>query len=155
MAAGEEKRKTIEQIEPTRQIINAAKARKDLDSLFPLMRKSDPVGDIIYAFLQKKKMSVEVMSQLAGFARDTGYKIINGQRRAEKDVLLRLAFVLEMTPEETQNLLKCGRRATLSSAEKRDVIIIYGLSNHYTLGEMDDLLLKQGMKPLVPADKRK
>lgn len=155
MAAEIKKRMYTEKVGPTRQIINAAKAKTDLDSLFPLMGKNDPVGDIIYKFLQKKKMSVEVMSQLAGFARDTGYKIINGQRRAEKDVLLRLAFVLEMTPEETQHLLKSGRRATLSSAEKRDVVIIYGLSNHMTLGEMDDLLLEHGMKPLVPAGKAK
>lgn len=32
--------------------------------------------------LGEKNMSVEVMSELAGFNRDTGYKIMNGRQRA-------------------------------------------------------------------------
>ena len=69
------------------------------------------VPDLLLPRLGEKNMSVEVMSELAGFNRATGYKIINGKQRAERDMLLRIAFVLEFSYEENSPAVK--ERASL------------------------------------------
>ena len=65
-------------------------------------------------------------------------------------MLLRIAFVLEFTYEETAQLLKSGLRSALTSDSKRDVAIIYGLVNRLSLGEMDAVLEGYGLPRLVP-----
>ena len=146
-----------ERIGHTKWMVNHSK-KEDLDKLRikrdKLMgmvpERTASVPDLLLPRLGEKNMSVEVMSELAGFNRATGYKIINGKQRAERDMLLRIAFVLEFTYEETAQLLKSGLRFALTSDSKRDVAIIYGLVNRLSLGEMDAVLEGYGLPRLVP-----
>ena len=139
-----------ERIGHTKWMVNHSK-KEDLDKLMGMVpERTASVPDLLLPRLGEKNMSVEVMSELAGFNRATGYKIINGKQRAERDMLLRIAFVLEFTYEETAQLLKSGLRSALTSDSKRDVAIIYGLVNRLSLGEMDAVLEGYGLPRLVP-----
>ncbi|MCD8348661.1 MAG: hypothetical protein LUD16_12110 [Lachnospiraceae bacterium] len=109
-----------------------------------------PVGDLLLQRLGKKDMSVDTMSQLAGLSRAGGYKLIRNQGNTTQDTLLRIAFVLEFSAEETQTLLKSGHCAQLTAARRRDRAIIYGLKNRLTLGEMDEVLENFDLPTLVP-----
>ena len=104
-----------ERIGHTKWMVNHSK-KEDLDKLMGHgAERTASVPDLLLPRLGEKNMSVEVMSELAGFNRATGYKIINGKQRAERDMLLRIAFVLEFTYEETAQLLKSGLRSALTS----------------------------------------
>lgn len=139
-----------ERIGHTRWMVDHSR-KEDIDKLLEMVpAKTTSVPDLLLPRLGEKNMSVEVMSELAGFNRATGYKIINGKQRAERDMLLRIAFVLEFDYEETSQLLKSGLRSALTSDSKRDVAIIYGLVNGLSLGEMDALLDEFGLPRLVP-----
>lgn len=138
-----------EKISQTKWMIDHADERS-LEELLGQVKGQKTVADILLPRLGERDMSVEVMSQLAGFGRATGYKIMKNTMRSEQDILIRIAFVLEFTPEETQELLKCGHRSLLTGESKRDVAIIYGLRNGLSLGEMDAVLEEYGLPVLVP-----
>ncbi|MCD7715865.1 MAG: helix-turn-helix domain-containing protein [Lachnospiraceae bacterium] len=134
----------------TRWMVSNA-TRKDLDDMLDRVPvRTSSVRELLLARLGEKNMSVDVMAELAGMSRATGFKILSGKQRAERDMLLRIAFVLEFDFEETAQLLKSGCKAALTADSKRDVAIIFGLENHLTLGDMDDLLEEYGLAPLVP-----
>ena len=70
--------------------------------------------------------TIKSLCELAVISPALWYRIVNDTVRPGQDVLLRLAFVLEMTPNDTQELLKSGHCALLTADSKRDVAIIYG-----------------------------
>ena len=147
-----DKEKEINRVGQTRWMIDHSN-EYSLDELLKEIKSQKSVPDIILPALGKKNISIEVMSQLAGFGRATGYKIINGKMRPETDILIRIAFILELTVDEMQQLLKSGRRSMLTGSDERDVAILYGRKNNLSLGEMDELLIEYGLKPLVPPEK--
>ena len=72
-----------ERIGHTKWMVNNSK-KEDLDKLMGMVpERTASVPDLLLPRLGEKNMSVEVMSELAGFNRATGYKIINGKQRAE------------------------------------------------------------------------
>ena len=91
---------------------------------------------------------------LANIGRSTVYKILNGKQLPEQDMLLRMAFVLELSARETQHLLKAGHRAQLTSSRPRDIVIIAALQNHLSLDEVDELLMERDLTPLTPIEKK-
>ncbi|MBR5288319.1 MAG: hypothetical protein IKU34_06985 [Clostridia bacterium] len=99
------------------------------------------------------ELSVTVVCDLAAVSPAMWYKICGDKVRPGQDVLLRLAFVMGMTPKEAQALLKSGHCPTLTVSRERDVCIIYGLHNRLNLGEMDFILMERGLDPLVPPAK--
>lgn len=138
-----------ERISQTRWMIEHARDCS-LDELLKEVKAQKSVPDLLLPALGKKDISVEVMSQLAGFGRATGYKIMNNKMRPEADILIRIAFVLDLNVEEMQQLLKSGRRSMLSGSNERDVAILFGRKNGLSLGEMDELLEAYGLPTLVP-----
>lgn len=69
-----------ERIGHTKWMVNHSK-KEDLDKLMGMVpERTASVPDLLLPRLGEKNMSVEVMSELAGFNRATGYKIINGNR---------------------------------------------------------------------------
>lgn len=144
-----EKNADRQRVGETRWMIEHADKRS-LEELLREVKSQKSVTDILLPALGKMDYSVEVMSQLAGLGRATGYKIMNNKMRPEADILIRLAFVLELSVDEMQQLLKSGRRSMLSGSNERDVAIIFGRSNGLSLGEMDELLEEYGLPTLVP-----
>ena len=65
-------------------------------------------------------------------------------------MVLRIAFVLHMSLEESQQMLKSAHRSPLTSGSQRDVCIMYGLINHLERSEMDAVLEKKQFAPLWP-----
>ncbi|MCC8138250.1 MAG: hypothetical protein LIO76_09380 [Clostridiales bacterium] len=133
--------------------IRMIEADVPLDEMMEDKPSMKTVGDLLLPKLGKKDMSVETMAQLAGLSRAAGYKLIRNQGNTTQDTLLRIAFVLDFTAEETQALLKSGHCAPLTAARLRDRAIIYGLKNHLSLGEMDSVLAEYRLPLLVPLTK--
>ena len=128
-------------------------AMREGASLDEMLRKAEPVKslpELIFPHL--RDMSYDTLGVMAGCSRANIYKLMGGKSHPEKDMLLRIAFVLHMTLEETQQMLKSAHRSPLSSGNPRDICIMYGLMNHLEGSEIDLVLEKKGFDPLWPEE---
>ena len=122
-------------------------------SLDEMLKKSEPLKPLPELILPKlKDMSYDTLGVLAGSSRANVYKMMSGKSHPEKDMLLRIAFVLHMSLDETQQMLKSAHRSPLSAGDRRDVCVMYGLMNSLDGSEMDAVLEKQGFSPLWPEE---
>ncbi len=140
----EEKRTTI-------MMIERAKRGESLEQMLKEIKQSRTLPQILLP--RMKDMSNEVLADLAGCSRAYVYGIMNGTKHPGKDLLLRIAFVLGMSVDEAQEMLKTAHRAQLSSKDHRDVCIIFGLVHGLDLETMDEVLLEQDQKPLSAIEK--
>ncbi len=96
--------------------------------------------DLINRHMGKASFSTDALAELAGLNRSSLYRILSGQRRPGRDVLIALAFPLKLTHTDTQELLKTARLAQLSPRDQRDADLLFAITHGYSLGEADDLL---------------
>lgn len=99
-------------------------------------------------FLGKRRMNTDAMAELAGMNRASAYKILNGEMKPSRNVLLRIALVLELSFEETQVLLKCGERASLSASRPRDLLLMDGVINRRSIDDVNLQLQQNGFLDL-------
>lgn len=86
-------------------------------------------------------ISVDAVAELAALNRASLYKILNGTtKHPQRNVLLRLALVLRLSFQETQELLRYGGRAALSGRRARDIIISDGIINGRGIDEVNTRL---------------
>ena len=97
---------------------------------------------------QERNMVREHVIVRAGIERGFGHQIFRGSRKPSRDNVLRVAFGFGLDVEETQALLRVARRTLLYPRIPRDAALIYGLSHHNTIIEMQTSLIEQGMTPL-------
>lgn len=146
-----------EQENPSIAIPNTTMLLDDLKKLLqlPPPPKEKKVSEIINAQIATLDESITIteLYQDARISQSMWYKIMDNKVRPEQDVLLRLAFVLCMSPKETQEFLKIGRRESLTVSRERDRQIIVGLHEHITLEEMEERLLDLGLDGLLPIEK--
>lgn len=106
------------------------------------------VNDLINQALARRNISVSAVAELAGINRSSLYKILDGTVQPQRNTLLRLALTLELSYEETQQLLKAGNVSQLSSQRLRDRVILTGLLNQEPLDEISQILEDQGFPNL-------
>ncbi len=99
--------------------------------------------------LEEKGMSVSRLGELALLSRSFTYQLCSGVRAPGRDIILRLALVLELTLDETQRLLRTAQRGALYPRVRRDAIIIFCLNRGLGLPDADELLRSLGEAPLV------
>lgn len=141
-------------VSKTKMMLDGSVSLDSLDQILKNVKPALPLKAHLLKLMGEKEMSYEDLGIFANIGRSTVYKIMDGKQRPEQDVLLRMAFALELTGEETQQLLKAGHRAPLTASRPRDIAIIFGLQNSLTLDEMDGILMERGMDPLTPPAKK-
>ena len=137
-----------ENVNRTIRMIEEMNRGASLEELLAKVQLQKPLQSIIMSKLGD--MSYEKLGVLAGCSRANIYKMMSGRSHPEKDMLLRIAFVLHMSVDETQQLLKSAHRSPLSSGIPRDICLLYGLMNRLELDEMDIVLERKGFVPLWP-----
>ena len=88
-------------------------------------------------------MPKAALSKRAGTSEVYLYQIFSGRRTPSHDRTICLCFGLSATLEETQELLKHCCIAQIYAKDRRDAIIIYGLSNGMTLAEVNERLYSE------------
>ncbi len=91
------------------------------------------------SILELRKMSIAQIAKNSGIG-EYAYKIFRGERTPSRDVLIAIAFGMELSLEETQLLLRISKFAGLDAREKRDSVIIFGITNRLDVFQTDDLL---------------
>ena len=76
------------------------------------------------------------------------YQIFSGARMPSRDRVLCLSLGLPATLAQTQELLRIGGMAQLYPKNKRDAIIIYGLTHGQTLPQVNELLFAESKETL-------
>lgn len=90
--------------------------------------------------LGRKKISKLELARRTCMSEVYVRQVFTGKRRPSRDRLLCLCSALELTVEETQELLKIGSYAPLHPKSRRDAIIEYGIAHQTPLREINDQL---------------
>lgn len=113
--------------------------RFDLNALLHQV-KLPSLASCLNEFLGRQRINTDVMAELAGMNRASAYKILNGEMKPSRNVLLRIALVLELSFEECQILLKCGERAALSASRPRDLVLMDAVINRHSIDDVNQQL---------------
>lgn len=90
--------------------------------------------------LDMKSKTIQEVIQKANLSRSFGYQVFNGLRNPTRNILIKMAFAMELTIDETQHLLKIAQRGELYPRVRRDAAIIFCIQNKCSLYDVEELL---------------
>ncbi len=118
------------------------------DFLDQELKEYESVSDYLNRKLLEKQLRKSEVVRKSGLNHTHAYQVFSGDRKASRNKLLQLAFVMDLNLKETQRLLKNGGMNELYCKVKRDAIIIHCLINKLPVTEADDVLDQLGEPPL-------
>lgn len=107
-----------------------------------------PLQEAIQFIFDEKGMSKAQLAKQSGISEVYLHQLFSGRRFPSRSRLLCLCFGLGATVDEAQSLLQQARHAPLYSRDRRDAIIIFALSHHMTLFEVNDKLFTENLDTL-------
>lgn len=107
-----------------------------------------PLQEAIQCIFDEKGMSKAQLAKQSGISEVYLHQLFSGRRFPSRSRLLCLCFGLGATVNEAQSLLQQARHAPLYSRDRRDAIIIFALSHHMTLFEVNDKLFTENLDTL-------
>ena len=107
-----------------------------------------PLQEAIQRIFEEKGMSKAQLAKQSGISEVYLHQLFSGRRFPSRSRLLCLCFGLGATVDEAQSLLQQARHAPLYSRDRRDAIIIFALSHHMTLFEVNDKLFTENLDTL-------
>jgi plasmid maintenance system antidote protein VapI len=103
-----------------------------------------PFHVLLSEAMASRGLSPQQLATLIDVERSTLYRLLSGERLTTRNVLLRIALALRLSPERTQLLLRSGQRAELYALVRRDALILFCMNHAYTLAQTEDALLQNG-----------
>lgn len=106
------------------------------------------LAEFLLECMIKKNLTVAQIAKATGTG-DYLYKLINGKKKnPSRDILIRLAFGMNMTPEEIATLMRITHFHELDSRNKRDAAILFCLSKEYDLQRTNEMLCELQLRTL-------
>lgn len=130
-----EQKHYIEKIQNARSITDALHALEQEE-------KPTPLPELLANALAQQNLPMQELARRIDVERSTLYRLLSGERLTTRNVLLRIALALHFSVEETQTLLRAGRRAQLYAPVRRDAVLLFCLSRGETL-ELTEAVLQQ------------
>lgn len=109
---------------------------------------SESASDLLNSLLAEKNISKAAIAKKSGISEVYLHQIFSGKRNPSRNRLICLCFGLEASIDTTNELLKLCGFAQLYSANRRDAIIIYGLSHNIDLFSINDKLFTEDEETL-------
>ena len=106
------------------------------------------ISDSLNKLFSKKNVTKAALAKQSGMSEIYLHQIFAGRRTPSRNRLLCICFGMQVSLEETQELLKSCGLAQLYPKFKRDAIIIYGLVHEATLFETNDKLFEENEETL-------
>ena len=119
-----------------------------LDRLSPQM-EAPTFPQQLFQYMEERGLTVTRLSELAMLSRSFTYQLCSGDRAPGRDIVLRLALVLELSVDETQRLLRTAQKGALYPHVRRDAVLIFCLNRSRGLCEADELLTSHGEPSLL------
>ena len=104
---------------------------------------SEFLNDIIY----DKELTPAEVAKKSGQG-EYVYKVIRGERKPSRDVIIAIAVGMTLSLDETKLLLRIAKWAMLDPRDKRDSIIIYSIKEKHTIDQLNDLLFDMEQQTL-------
>lgn len=101
------------------------------------------------ALMDERGLNPSKLGELALLSRSFAYQLCSGIRSPSRDVVLRLALVLRLTPEEAQRLLRTACRGALYPRVRRDAVFIFALKQGLSLFDANELLCSLSEAPIL------
>jgi len=105
---------------------------------------NENLTEMLQNMLKKSGLSKAALAKRASTSEVYLYQIFSGERTPSRDRTICLCFGFSASLEETQQMLKYSGFAELFVRDKRDAIIIFGISHGLTLDEVNDELYSEG-----------
>ena len=109
---------------------------------------STSVADSLNQMILKQRISKSALARRSGMSEVYLHQVFSGRRTPSRTRLLCMCFGLQATVEEAQELLKQCGYAPLYPKNRRDAILLYGLSHQQTLFQINDTLFDEGEETL-------
>lgn len=108
-----------------------------------------PLGQYLESLIEAKGLSKPAVIEKAEMSEVYAYQIISGiKTKPKREKVLCLAFGMELSFAETQEMLKKTGYAPLYAKNAFDVVIIYGLCKGLSVVEVNNLLFEYGQDTL-------
>lgn len=133
----------------TKRLCDALLNADNIDSYFDNNADRIDIGVDLSEFLEEK-LKESGLTRAELFARSSinpsyGYQLLSGLRSPARDTAVQLALGLSLGVDDTQKLL---RMAKLGALYPRDSIILFAISNGFTLPQTNELLFSHSMNGL-------
>lgn len=107
------------------------------------------LSDFFNIVMSKKNLTPAQIVKKSNLQNTYAYQIISGERKhPSRNKLLALAFAMELTLEETQQMLKAARLPVLYPRIRQDLVVIFALKERYALFDVNEILMDLGEEPL-------
>ena len=98
------------------------------------------ISDYLNQLLNEKSLKKSAVIKNSELNEIYGYQIFSGKRIPSRDRLISIAFGMGLSLDEAQALLKYAGFAPLYPKQKRDSLLIWGISHQFSIYQINDLL---------------
>lgn len=136
---------------PTNELMDALTRNSSIDSYLNKEKEfliDMSVSEMLGFLLQEKNLQKSAVIKKAQLNEIYGYQIFAGKRMPSRDKLIALAFGMELSLEETQQLLKYASFSPLYPKSDRDSIIIWSLLHHLDVIRTNECLFDHSVATL-------
>lgn len=99
--------------------------------------------------MARQGMNAAQLSEAALLSKSFTYQLCSGERQPSRDIVLRLALVMNLSLDEAQSLLRTAQRGALYPRVIRDAILIFALKNHLGIQATHEQLLARDQAGLL------
>ena len=118
---------------PTQFAADLMRQGYSVDEVQKIMKEKHLVSrtfsSVLNELMGRRNLTVDILAGQAEIDPATIYRFMNQQRNPSRNTLLRICLAMGASLDETQQLLKSGNCAALSSARSRDLLIMDGIIN--------------------------
>lgn len=123
----------LEQIRNTEEFVEFLRRNED-------KMKRESFGDCVLRLCDKYETTASSLQPQIAMSKSQFYSVLNGTRHPSKESVIKIAFGLQTTRKELNELLRTVGYHTLESRNKEDAIIIFGLEQKKEVAKVDELL---------------
>lgn len=106
------------------------------------------ISDYLNQLLNEKSLKKSAVIKNSELNEIYGYQIFSGKRIPSRDRLISIAFGMGLSLDEAQALLKYAGFAPLYPKQKRDSLLIWGISHQFSIYQINDLLYTENENTL-------
>jgi len=131
----------------TQELLDILKQSHSIETFLEAQREDFveiPLPDFLEMLLEKHGLKKSQCIEDANLQRNYGYQIFSGERTPSRDKVIALALAMHLTLEETHALLCSSGYADLYAKNKRDSVLIFGITKGLSFQETNELLFELG-----------
>ena len=142
----EKQRKDNIMSKSTEELVNELENAKDTTQFEEFLKRNEAemhrasFGDCVLKLCAKYERTPSSLQPQIAISKSQFYSLLNGTRNPSKESVIKIAFGLNITKSEINELLQATGFHALDPRDREDAIIIFGLENKKDVGKIDELL---------------